>query len=161
MSQPLVDLQTAGNWRQIYDESRTAQAITEKVFAPLSAFEVGFLFESHILAVRTLSTTAKAHWRFAGTLSQRFQIGTGGSASPLPTVTAAERAMRLNRTALVRFEQLTSNYELVLAPPYWLRDLRLTIWEYTGSSSDTTERLIETIATDLERIESKIDAVSH
>ncbi len=160
MSQPLVDLQTHGNWVQVFNEARRGVQVTDTDFAPIPAFEIGFLFEAHILAVRTSSTTAKAHWRFAGLLNQRFQIGTGGAASPLPVVTAGSHATRLNRSALIQFERLTSNYELLFEPAYWLRDLQLTIWEYRGNESDTTEAMLRGLIDTAERIEVKLDARS-
>lgn len=154
MSQPLLDLQSSGVWSQIYNEQRDAVQVADNFWSPLPAFEIGFLLEKHVLAVRCLSTTAKPHWRFAGTLSQRFQIGTGGVVSPLPTVTGSARRLRLNRTELIRFPKLTTNYELLFEPPHWLKDLRLTIWEYNGFDSDTTEEM-------LTKIEEKIDVIGN
>lgn len=161
MGQPLLDLQGQGVWAQVFDERREAVKATDTVYLPIPAFEIGFSLESHILAVRCLSQTAKAHWRFAGNLSQRFQIGTGGATSPLPVVTASRTALRLNRADLVRFPRLTDVYDLLFEPPYWLKDLRLTIWLYSGSESDTTEEFIEAARVDLIRIESKIDALNY
>lgn len=158
MSQPLVDLQSQGNWVQVFNEARNSRQVTDTDFAPIPAFEIGFLFEAHILAVRSSSTSAKAHWRFAGLLNQRFQIGTGGAASPLPVVTACSHALKLNRSALIQFERLTSNYELLFEPAYWLRDLQLTIWEYRGKASDTTEAMLGQLIDTADRIENKLDA---
>ena len=158
MSQPLVNLQSQGLWVQVFNEARQARQVTDTDFAPIPAFEIGFLFEAHILAARSSSTTAKAHWRFAGLLNQRFQIGTGGAASPLPVVTAKSHALKLNRSALVQFERLTSNYELLFEPAYWLRDLQLTIWEYRGLVSDTTEEKIELVLDATDRIEERLAA---
>lgn len=159
MSHPVLNLQGQGIWNQVYNEHRNA-TLVQTAHIPIPAFEISFLFESHILAVRCLSTTAKAHWRFAGILSQQFQIGTGGTASPLPDVTASQHKSRLNRTELIIFPKLTGNYQLIFEPAYWLKDARLTIWEYTGIESDTTEELIQTLKVDLIRIESKVDALN-
>lgn len=143
MSEPVLQLTTQENWFQIYDESRTAQIATPSGgYYPIPAFEIPILLERHVLAVRCLSTTAKPTWRFAGTLSQRFQAGTGGTASPLPTVEASAIGLRLNRTKLVVFKKFTANYQLLFENAYWLKDLRLSIWEYRGIESDSTEDLI-------------------
>lgn len=156
MSHPVLSLQSQGVWNQVFDEHRDA-IVVQTAHTPIPAFEIGFLFESHILAVRCLSTSAKRHWRFAGLLSQQFQMGTGGTASPLPVVTARSHRSRLNRTELILFPRLTSTYQLVFEPAYWHKHIRLTIWEYTGPESNTTEELIQTLKIDLVRIESKID----
>lgn len=161
MSQLILDLQGQGVWTQVFDEHRDALETTSSSHLPIPAFEIGFLIESHILAVRCLSMTAKARWRFSGNLSQRFQIGSGGAASPLPTVTGSRQGLRLNRTELVRFPKLVPAYELLFEPPHWLKDLRLTVWQYIGPESDTTEEMVEAARVDLIRIESKIDALNY
>lgn len=118
MSQPVLDLQSQGSWVQVYNEYRAASVMVDRSFTPIPAFELGVLFESHILAVRVLSDSAKPTWRFAGKLDQRFQLGTGGAASPLPVVNASSRTVRLNKSALVQFQHLTSNYQLVFEPAH-------------------------------------------
>jgi hypothetical protein len=61
MSEPVLQLTTQENWFQIYDESRTAQIATPSGgYYPIPAFEIPILLERHVLAVRCLSTTAKA-----------------------------------------------------------------------------------------------------
>ncbi len=143
MSEPVLQLQSQGNWNQIYDESRSAVPLTPAGgHIPIPAFEIPFLFDRHIIAVRCLSPTAKATWRFAGMLSQRFRAGTGGSASPLPTLDATSLALRINRSRLVVFQKYTAEYELLFESPPWIKDMRLSIWQYLGSESDTTEDLI-------------------
>lgn len=161
MSQPILDLQGQGVWTQVFDEHREAVSTTSSSHLPIPAFEIGFLLESHILAARCLSMTAKAHWRFAGILSQRFQIGTGGGVSPLPTVTGSKQSLRLKRTELVRLPKLVSAYELLFEPPHWLKDLRLTVWEYNGMESDALYELVEAARVDLIRIEHKIDSLNY
>ena len=158
MSQPVLNLQSQGNWVNVYSEDRTARQVTDTNFAPIPAFEIGFLFEAHILAVRCLSDSAKPTWRFAGILNQAFQIGTGGGVSPLPVVSGSSQTMRLNRSSLVQFERLTSNYQLVFEPAYWLKDIRLTVWEYRGLVSDTTEEKIGLVLNATNRIEERLAA---
>lgn len=158
MSQPLLDLTVQGNWVKVYDEVRAASVVVDRSFTPIPAFELGVLLESHILAVRCLSDSAKPTWRFAGKLDQRFQIGTGGAASPLPVVNASSRTMRLNKSALVQFQHLTSSYQLVFEPAHWLKDVQLTVWEYRGQVSDTTEEKIDLVIDATDRIEQRLNA---
>lgn len=146
----LLNLNVQANWQRVYDEERTVGVINDSTYTPIPAFEIGFTFESRVLAVRTISTTSPARWRFAGTLTQKIQLGTGGVASNLPLADATVRKLDLNRTRLVIFPQYSSEYQLVFASPYWIEDMRLTIWQYTGP-------VIDSISSDLERIESKID----
>lgn len=143
MSQPVLQLTSQGNWNQIYDESRSAVPATPSGgHTPIPAFEIPFLFDKHIIAVRCLSPSAKPTWRYAGTLSQRFQAGTGGSASTLPTLDATSLSLRINRSKLVVFKKYTQQYELLFESPPWIKEMRLTIWQYVGTESDSTEDLL-------------------
>lgn len=152
----VLNLQSQGSWVQVYNESRAASVVVDSSFTPIPAIELGFLFIAHILAVRCLSNSAKPNWRFGGILSQRFQLGTGGAASPLPVVNASSRTVRLNFGALVQFQHLTTNYQLVFEPAHWLKDVQLTVWEYRGRASDTTEEKIDLLLNATDRIEERL-----
>lgn len=156
MSQPVLNLQVQSNWEKVYDEYRTTSVSVDRSFVPIPAFELGVLFESHILAVRVLCDSAKPTWRFAGILSQRFQIGSGGGVSALPVVNASSRTARLNRSALIQFQRLTSNYQLVFEPAHWLKEIQLTVWEYRGPVSDTTIEKIDLVLDATDRIEERL-----
>jgi|GEM_PF-3332757 len=154
----IVEFTDEGNWIQVYEEHRVIQVIDERSYTPIPTFEIGFLFDKHILAVRALSTKAKPHWRFAGNLYQRLQLGAGGTASNLPTVDLTNKGLYLNRVILLDLPQYTSTYELNFTPPHWIEDIRLTFWEYQGINSDNiTESLnkLDAIQSDLARIESQ------
>lgn len=155
---PVVEFTVQRNWQLVYDELRQAVIVNAYEFIPIPAFEIGWLFSGHILAIRATSTTAKRRWRYAGSLYQRLQLGSGGAASSLPTVDLDSRRIFLNRTVLIRFSEWTPEYELNFIAPYWLQDIRLTFWEYTGIHSDNITELLVEQKEDLTRIEGKIDA---
>lgn len=60
------------------------------------------------------------------------------------------RVVPLNQETIFQLSHLVESYELVFTPVRWLPDLVVWVWEYTGAETDT-------IKTDLNRIESKID----
>lgn len=158
---PVVNFSAEKNWQMVYDEVRSAMIVNAYEFVPIPAFEIGWLFSGHILVVQASSITAKRHWRYAGSLYQRLKLGSGGALSPLPTVDLDTRRIFFNRVGLVRFSRWTSEYELNFVPPYWLKDIRLTFWEYTGIDSDNVTQALEVQKDDLERIEGKIDALNY
>ena len=82
MSQPVYNLRSQGSWVQVYNEYRAASVVVDSSFTPIPAFELGILFESHVLAVRCLSNSAKRQVGLAELLKQRFQLGTGRGFSP-------------------------------------------------------------------------------
>ncbi len=160
MSKPVVQFTTEGNWQQVYEERRTCTFITDKVFTPIPAFEIGFLFDTHIIAIRAISTSAKSTWRYAGSLHQRLQLGGGGTASNLPTVDLSNRGILLNRSTLIELPRYTSEYALVFAPPRWMQDIKVTFWQYIGIDSDNLTESLLLAREDLERIEVKLDSYS-
>ena len=157
MSKPVVAFTTQGNWAAVYNESRAAVEITPGVFRPIPAFEIGFLFSEHILAIRAFSNTAKPTWKFAGRISQRLQLGSGGALSDLPTVDLSSRGIYLRQTALLEFPRYTTEYGLLFIPPVWMLSIQLTLWQYSGIDSDNVTELLQTAKADLARIESKVN----
>lgn len=160
MADPVVEFQFDANWDLVYSEGKSVQYINAFNWVPIEAWEVSLLFSNYILAMRTVSLTAKATWRYAGRLYQRLQIGSGGAGSTLPIVDFSVRSLRLNATTLVDLSRYTPEYRLVFSPPYWLQDITLEIYEYTGVDSDNVTELLLQQQSDLERMEQKIDALS-
>jgi len=157
MSKPVVAFTTEGNWTAVYNESRAAVEVMPNTFTPIPAFEIGFLFTEHILAIRAFSNSAKPTWKYAGSIYQRLQLGAGGALSNLPEVDLSNRGVYLRRTILLDFPRYTAEFGLVFVPPPWMRNLQLTLWQYSGIDSDNVFELLQTAKADLVRIESKVD----
>jgi hypothetical protein len=160
MSKPVVAFTTQGNWTAVYNESRAALETTPGNFTPIPAFEIGFLFTEHILAIRAFSNNAKPTWKYAGSIYQRLQLGAGGALSDLPEVDLSSRGVYLRRTMLLDFPRYTAEYGLLFVPPPWMLSLQLTLWQYSGVDSDNVTELLTTAKADLVRIESKIDSLA-
>ena len=153
MSYPILQLGVEANWNLVYEELRERKkGGISGTYVPIPAFEIPFLFTSRTIVVRPLSTKGRPTWRFAGTLAQRFQVGSGGSASTLPTVDADVYRLRLNRTKIITFEQFKDDYQIVFEPFYWMKDIQLSIWQYEGP--------VVTLRNSIETIRSKVDEIS-
>ena len=116
--------------------------------APLAPIVVPILLDNHIIAISAMSSTAKPFWRFAARIAKKISTGivTGGN----PDVTISDsRSIYLNQINLFRFTPLTSTYALEISPAYWLTQLDLILWVYTGINSDT-------VSQQLDRIEQKL-----
>ena len=75
MTNLIADLKNDNNWRQAYQDERSVVFDEAGGYSPLPAFEIPITFDSHLLAVRTLSNNAKFTWRFSGVLSHLFELG--------------------------------------------------------------------------------------
>ena len=160
MSKPVVNFTQEGNWTAVYTESRAAVEATPGVFKPIPAFEIGFLFNEHILAIRAFSSNAKPTWKYAGSIYQRLQLGAGGALSNLPEVDLSNRGVYLRRTTLLEFPRYTPEFGLVFVAPPWMLSLQLTLWQYSGVDSDDVTELLQTAKADLVRIEAKVDSLA-
>ena len=155
-----LELSNPNSWNQVYDESRVFTQSEGQVYSytPIPAFEVPFLFTTHVLIVRCLCTipTGK-RWRWAGNLKYQFSAPVAGINSPI--ITGTEVSLKLNRAKLIKFPKIASNYQLTIGDAFWLSNLRVTIWEYLPVVENYTDNLIFELGDDLARIESKIDAM--
>jgi hypothetical protein len=160
MADLALELNNPNNWNQVYDEARVAAQSPGQVYSysPIPAFEVPFLFESHVIVVRCLCTVPSGkRWRFAGNIKYQFAAPIAGINSP--AITSIEIPLKLNRTKLIKFPKVANNYQVVISDATWLTNLRVTIWEYLQPVENYTDNLIFELGDDLERIESKIDAL--
>jgi hypothetical protein len=149
-------LTTQSNWQQIYSENRNAVFVDADSYIPIPAFEIGVTLETPVVAIRVASNKARGWWKKGGDLFQRFQLGTGGTANPLPQVDSAQIWVPLNRVKLVRFDLWKPEYSLVYVTPHWFEHVQCQIWAYTGPITDTNQQRFDgvdaTLAQILERV---------
>lgn len=120
---------------------------------------------SHIFLIGTFSTTAKPTWYRAGYLYQEILsvriddavVFEDLNSVPQTSIDASSQIIGLNKVQLVIFPKYSSNFTLRFEAAPWIKSMNLTIWEYRGTESDTTEELIGIMRSKLETIEHKID----
>lgn len=153
------ELNNAANWQLAYQEYKEAeQATPQGGYYPLPSFEIPITFSNRILIARTVSTIpAGKRWKWAGRLRAFQTYPNNGVNSQKSEV--ADYSLYLNRSKLLIFPEIANNYELVLSDAFWLRNLQLTIYEFTGEATDNLTDLTLSIQSDLARIEAKIDAL--
>lgn len=154
-----TELNNAQNWALAYQEYKEAvQATPQGGYYPLPAFEIPLLFNSKILIARTVSNipTGK-RWKWGGNLRAYQTFPNAGINSQTSEI--ATYSLYLNRSKLLLLPEIASGYQLILADAFWLRDMQLTIYEFTGTVSDNLTTLVQTINTDVLRLETKVDAL--
>jgi hypothetical protein len=144
MSKPILELNNSANWRSLWFGSFTAVLVPggkAGSFYPIDPILVPVLLEDHIIAVVASSQSAKPTWRLAGKLIRKIQTGiTVGGVTDVAT--SDPRKFYLDQINLFTFRELTSTYALQITPQWYLGDISLSVWAYTGVDSDTvTEQL--------------------
>ena len=130
------------NWNLVY----TAR----KVFAE-SPFQIGRLFNSPILIVRVSSAEAQPSWSEAGIL---FPIVD----APNVGLTECTGRKAYLRTKALRFENLGLPFDLKFRFVGHLPSATLTIWEPDEAFLELPQ---EKLFADIQRIESKVDALQN
>lgn len=156
MGEPVLQIDNAAHWQQVYSEQKT-RASGQNGEIPIPDFDIPILLTSHVLAVGTSSEYARSHW-WLGCRVQQVLSATGTGFGYLP---AAIVNIPVNRVTLVILPRYAAQFRLRVSVPYWHRELRVTVYEYVGPISDSTEDLVvertDVVRVDLARIEAKVD----
>jgi hypothetical protein len=121
---------------------------------PIPEAPIPILPDSHILAARGDSDSAKSFWKTAGYLKQTYPVGGG---SVLPSVQNSSRKVLLGRAKLIEFPQNSPGYQLSFQVPWYMEDCRIRIWQYVGPQTDTTDEALTAIQGQLNDILQRLD----
>lgn len=151
MSKAILDLQNTANWRPFWSGQRESVYLSDGSRVPLPAIEVPVTFDNHVIAILTDSTSAKRTWKIAGNVSRKIQTNIIFGGTP-DTAIADSRVLKLFEMNLFRFEQVSSSYSLEITPKWWIKDIKLDIFIYTGIDSDSVTEQLNRIQLDLDAI---------
>lgn len=160
MGAPIFQLSNGANWEEIHTEYY--QANLESPSSPfmyvIPEITIPVLLENRILIAYVTSPKSKQHWKSAGYINQKIQSGIliGGY---FDAEIGERKRLLLNRKTLFIFNDIVSGYSISVNFHDWIQDAYLTIWQYTPVVGDYTNNLIFELGDDLERMESKIDAL--
>jgi hypothetical protein len=155
-----------GAWELTYSRKLVGVDPTRGVKVPyIEPVEIPYIPSSGIFLVGTFSIDARPTWYRAGYLTQELRnvqindvvLFEGLPGQPDTTVDGSQYIIGLNRIQLIVLPKYSNNFSLRFEAVAWLKKLTLTIWEYRGQETDTTEELIQATRAKLETLEFKID----
>jgi hypothetical protein len=154
MSKPILELQNSSKWNRLWDYSAVAAPVPDRPGYTLEIppIVLPFQLENHIIAISAKSSTAKPSWKLGGRVAKKIQTGITIGGSPDVTISDA-RKLWLNQINLFRFTPYTANYALEITPAYYLTQISLSVWVYTGVDTDT-------VTNQLNRIEFAVDEIN-
>jgi hypothetical protein len=153
MSKPILQLQNSANWQAVWDGAFTSVKLADGSSEFIPPIVVPTLFESNIISVYCISQTAKPSWSIAGNVARKISTGILPPDENFESTIADVRLLRLKQFNLFRFQRLTDYYKLEIRPKYWIEDLSIYIFAYTGIDTDT-------VTEQLGRIEAAVDAIN-
>ncbi|TRT85829.1 MAG: hypothetical protein EWV82_06510 [Microcystis aeruginosa Ma_AC_P_19900807_S299] len=140
----------SNNWQQVSTGNLIAQdvePVAAQRYYPIPDYVIPVQLTSPILAIYAFSSAAENHWRYAGKAFQRIRTGLtlgGGADSWIDS-----QRFYLNQITILRFEQVSSTYDVILTIPFWIRQLSFVLLEYTGPIIDSSKQKLDLI---LERL---------
>lgn len=141
------------NWSLAYSESVTAANApgSGDRYIPIPEIEVPILLTSQVIAVFCQSSQASPRWKLGGLMNLKVQTGilTGGEFDTYPF---EKKRIWLNRITLFTLPVLTPDYSLSFDIPYWLRQISISVYEYTGPIVDPLQVKVDSIDTRLESL---------
>ncbi|TWH40286.1 hypothetical protein [Dulcicalothrix desertica] len=160
MSRLIANFGNPNNWESIYNTNLVGADAGNGRYFPIQETTVPLLLENHILAISTSSQNASNKWKSAGFLNYLIRTGLVVGGTPNTRFGSGYR-INLNAITLLILPQLSNEYSISINIHYWIQDVAINIWQYTGDSIDSTDNLIEEIRdVNLASIERKIDDIS-
>lgn len=155
----VLQLTNPNNWEQIYSQNHLAQVLGSNPlkYKPIPEIVFPFLLDRHILVISAESNVAPPSWRFAGFVDQR--IRTGLTAGGAYDGYASQAKIYLTRNTLIQFPALTDDYALSVKIPYWIEQIQLIVWQYSGPVSDSTETALAALQVTSDQIKTKVDSL--
>jgi hypothetical protein len=147
------DLNNSDNWDLAYSETVTAQGVpgASDRYLPIQEIEVPILLYSQVIAVFCQSSQASPRWRLGGLMNLKIATGilTGSAVDTYPF---EKKRIWLNQITLFTLPVLTPEYALSFDIPYWLRDIQISVFQYTGPIVDPLADKVDSIDANLTQL---------
>ncbi|MBK1989048.1 hypothetical protein A0J48_016125 [Sphaerospermopsis aphanizomenoides BCCUSP55] len=145
-----ADLYNSSNWRLAYQTTVTAERVSEQGgYLPLPTIGLDILLDSRLLVAKTTCNIPQnKRWRWAGNFRVFGELPILG----VPRVEVGSYPLYLNQSKLIDVPSVVTSYSFSLADAWWLTNLQLILYEFSGEVGDTLD-------VDLDRIETKIDEI--
>lgn len=156
----------SGVWRLRATINKKAETSKDNRFF-IPSFDTGKTYSSQYIAVGVQVNGSKDNWRHGGYLSQEFKFPSVGYSNGKKAFNKLPDLL-INEVSILTLPLLSEKeYKLQYFSPTYFTDVRLQIWEYTGT---TVNLLIEDLSNffrnappnllvNLPSIESKIDRI--
>ena len=145
-------IDTSANWEQIFFgefEATYTQGSYTKIYQPIPKTNLDLIIDSPIVAIFCESNKYPNTKKYLGSI---YQSILGAAIFPTATIANKGKSIYANETVLADFSGVDDDYDLVLNVRWWVEDIGITIFKYTGEVETTIEDR-------LARIEGKVDSL--
>jgi hypothetical protein len=138
MGHPIFQPADPTKWSLLYSQQFAVERYNARQYQPIPPQRLPILAENRVLVVGSASQRAKATWKHGGILHAMVNTG----ATPFQLADVASYRLGCNQAKLIILPAIASTYQLRFEIPSWFEEVNLTIFEYLGPVTDSTENLI-------------------
>lgn len=142
-----MDLSNASNWSLVYEETLTRQP---------GLFTMPILLSSNIVAIVVTTPSPKPTWFTGAWVNQLIPTGLIDSST---TWSIGSNRILLERNVLV-FPQSLSNYALQFSFPAYFPTVFLSVWEYTGTDTQSPTGELATVVSEIATIVNNVATIA-
>jgi len=142
-----MDLSNGSNWSLVYEQTLTRQP---------GLFTMPILLSSNIVAIVVTTPSPKPTWFTGAWVNQLIATGLIDSST---TWSIGSNRILLERNVLV-FPQSLSSYALHFSFPAYFPTVFLSVWEYTGTDSQSSTGELAKVVNDVASIINNVTTVA-
>jgi hypothetical protein len=135
----------ASNWNLVYSTAKVAVSVPHSVrsYFPIPEFSNSVILHNPILAISAVGPADQPTWKMAGKIKQVIRTGleVGGQTDTVNSV----KQFYLNQISKIEFPNTANDFTLLFEIPYWIRNISLEVWEYTGPIIKEYDSILEEI----------------
>jgi hypothetical protein len=144
----------SANWEAVWSEDFTAPAPPGGVSAleryyPIEEITIPQQLETSLIAFYASSSTAEAGWRYAASVRQKFITPLLGGGTP--NAIGSNKRIWLNQWTLLHYSvSFGTTYSLIVKVPFWMRQISLQLYAYTGPVNHMVQPTLNQILQELQ-----------
>lgn len=128
----IANLQDGNLWEPAWNDSFAVTPVpgTSNVY-PIGTIAIPVLTSNQVIGLYIGSNDSPPNWKYAGMLRQ--VVSTGLVVGGLANAQFSQHKVYLNRINIIDLPKATTDSALYLDVPYWIPDISLNLFEFTGS----------------------------
>ncbi len=127
-------------WSETYNGEPVLGALER--YYPIGRVNPGLTLSSSHIAVWCFNDEARPNWRYGGRYF--IKMGTGITVNGgTPDTVLKVGKIYLNQIEIITIPPYSTSFGIEFDIPYWHRNFRLKIWEYTGDDRNTVQRKLD------------------
>ncbi|MBD2516859.1 hypothetical protein H6G93_17910 [Nostoc sp. FACHB-973] len=146
------------NWDLVQRQTYIATPGPETSYIPIPPISI--ICDSYLMMFGFRNDEAKSNWRFAARVHMKLLTLPSSTSEFMASVNAFSQGCGLRELTLIKFPNLgLLPFVAEIIIPKWHRQMYVEAWKYSGDEVDANTQSLGFIQSQLNQVESKIDAL--